>query len=228
MQRAILLALVLAVAVGIVLSAWAIWRDGEADIVVEDSTTEPAAPIGSFSIYTSGEHGFMLMYPQDAVVTNGFDSSYHAGTAWRANALPHATGTPVASFIVSDIQNESSFPRYFTAQVRIGVSDDVAEVAQCERAQTEQGEIALPDTSINGVTFKTFSFADAGMMQYVKGVSYRTVRGGACFALERIAAGSLYREAEYDADLTQEELDQRFEALMSIIESFQFVDQAAT
>lgn len=228
MQRAILLFLVTAVFIGIVLSAWAIWRDGEADIVTEETGIEAPSEVGTFSIFTSGEHGFMLTYPETATVTSGFEAEYHVGTAWRAQALPQGSGTPIVSFIVTDITNEASYPRYYTAQVRVGVSNDPLELRQCEEVQQEQGEVKLADTSINGISFKTFSFADAGMMQYVKGVSYRTLREGTCYAVERIAAGSSYRETPSEEDVTDEELESYFEALLPIVMSFRFVDQTGT
>lgn len=197
----------------------------EAEIVTESPTPEAPGPIGSFSIYTNGEHGFVVSYPRDARIEDMFSSQYHAGTAWRSNALAHATGTPLVAFIVTDIENEFSFPRYYTAQVRIGVSDHPDEIEQCEQAQLEQGEVALPEIVINGERFSTFSFADAGMMQYVKGVSYRTLRDNRCYAIERIASGSSYRESVSENDLTEEELEAQFEALIPIVESIQFVDQ---
>ncbi len=58
--------------------------------------------------------------------------------------------------------------------VRIGASKDPKEVAACLKAGSDNGETQLPDAVIGGTTWKAFAFQSAGMMQYLKGVSYRT------------------------------------------------------
>lgn len=175
------------------------------------------------SIYASGEYGFTVRYPSSATIDEKFLTTYHLAATWRANAPVEATGTPVLQIVGYQTKSENSFPRYYDAMVRIGVSKDAATVKDCTALVKDQGETVLPDKVINGTTWKAFSFQNAGMMQYLKGVSYRTVHDGTCFALEQLATGSSYRDdPDSPADVLQEKLDAEYEALGAIIESFAF------
>ena len=182
----------------------------------------PRDPAEGDAIYTNGTYGFSVVYPQAAQVEYGFDAGYHLGTSWRANALPDVPGTPLVAFIPYRIEQESAYPRYFNAMVRIGVSSDPDERARCEQAAEAQGEVALGERDINGTAWHAFSFESAGMMQYARGVSYRTLRDDVCVALEQVRTGSTYREEESAADIADETLDAEYEALGSIIESMTF------
>jgi hypothetical protein len=188
--------------------------------VVEETPTEN---LEGQSIYASGEYGFTVRYPAKAKIEETFSTFYHLGSYWRANALPQATGTPLLAVISYETKSENSFPRYFNALVRIGVSDDVAEIKNCEKVTPDQGETALADVVLNGTTWKAFSFQNAGMQQYVKGISYRVIHDGKCFALEKIAVGSSYQDdPDSPDDIPQATLDAAYEALDPIIQTFAF------
>ncbi len=193
--------------------------------VVAPESTAGAAPIAvGDAIYTNGTFGFVVQYPESATVDNDFTSYYHLPSYWRANALPNATGTPVVSFTVYSTKSENSFPRYFAALIRVGVSSDKQEIAQCLKPTPNQGETALPDVSLNGTVWKAFSFESAGMQQYVRGVSYRSIHEGRCIALEKIAVGSSYRDdPASDKDIPQATLDAHYESLDRIVQSFTVV-----
>ncbi|HEY0979498.1 MAG TPA: hypothetical protein VGE23_01515 [Candidatus Paceibacterota bacterium] len=176
------------------------------------------------AIYSNGTYGFTLFYPENAMVSYSFDPSYHLGTSWRANALPDAQGTPLVAIIPYATQSEHSYPRYYNAMVRIGVSADPREIERCLEPARDQGETALPDRDINGVTWKAFAFESAGMMQYARGISYRTMREEGCIALEQVRTGSSYREAEpAPRDIPDETLDAAYARLEDIVESISFV-----
>lgn len=186
------------------------------------ATSTPQIEEG-LAIYSNGPYGFTIFYPQDAEVSYTFDSSYHLGTNWRANALPDAEGAPIVSIIPFRTESENSYPRYFNAMVRIGASIDPAEIERCEVASLEQGETALPDAVIGSTTWKAFAFESAGMMQYANGVSYRTIHEGRCIALEKVRTGSSYREdAPSEKDISEDMLSSEYAALSSIVESFSF------
>lgn len=186
------------------------------------ATSTPQIEEG-LAIYSNGPYGFTIFYPQNAEVSYTFDASYHLGTNWRANALPDASGTPIVSILPYHTESEDSYPRYFNAMVRIGASIDPAEIKRCEMGALEQGETVLPDVVIGGKTWKAFSFESAGMMQYAKGVSYRTMYEGRCIALEKVRTGSSYREdAPSEKDVSDDVLSKEYEALSSIVESFSF------
>lgn len=183
--------------------------------------TPPEASEG-LAIYTNGLYGFSVFYPEASDVSYVFDMAYHVGSAWRTNALPESIGDPVVSIVPYAVESESSYPRYFSAMVRIGASSDEQEIARCESRAEDQGETQLPDTVINGHTWKAFSFESAGMMQYASGVSYRTVVEDRCIAMEMIQAGSSYREDASELDIPDEVLDAEYEKLSEIVESFTF------
>jgi hypothetical protein len=189
------------------------------------STTNPvntgSAPLTGLSIYTNGQFGFSIFYPGTLKTEALFDTQYHLPSTWRVNALQNATGTPIISIVGYQTTNTNSFPRYFETEVRVGASADPHELAVCEKPGN--GEASLPDMIINGVTWKAFSLEDAGMMQYLKGVSYRIIHDKTCYALEEIETGSSYRDtATNSADIPQTTLDKHYADLSSIVQSFNF------
>lgn len=190
---------------------------------VEAPAPAPEEPLLSEgeSIYANGEYGFLLQYPGSAVVEETFIEDGYTPVLWRAGALTDTKGTPVVSIRTHRTASETSYPRYYTTLVRVGVSEDAKEVERCLKAAN--GEIALPDVIIGGVSFKAFSFGDAGMMRYLKSESYRVVQDGKCVALEKIAAGSSYKEETSPKDLSEEFLAEQFAALDTIIGSFRLV-----
>ncbi len=139
------------------------------------------------------------------------------------NALDETTGTPVAALVGYRIENVQTYPRYFDAEVRIGASRDPKELARCLVPATEQNEQPLPDVVLGGVTFKAFSFQDAAMMQYEKGVSYRAIHEGACIAIERVETGSSYRDDPASPkDIPDTELQAHYDALDAVVKTFSF------
>lgn len=196
-------------------------RNDALGVPSEQATTTPELT-DSQAIYTNGTYGFAIFYPESAVVEYEFTEEYRAGTLWRVNALPDVPGTSLVAIIPYTVRNESAYPRHFSAFVRVGASQDPRELERCEKADTTLGETALPDRTIAGRTWKVFSFGDAGMMQYLKGISYRTVHEGRCIALEQIQTGSSYRETVSEGDIPQETLDAAYEALDKIVQTFSF------
>lgn len=174
------------------------------------------------AIYTNGIYGFSLFYPESAAVSYSFDPGYHLGSSWRAGALPEVPGTPIVSIVPYAVSSEDAYPRYYNAFIRVGASQDERELARCEEADASRGETALADREIGGRAWKAFSFESAGMMQYARGVSYRTVFEGRCIALEQVRTGSSYREAPSERDIPDSVLDAEYEKLAAIVASFSF------
>lgn len=209
---------------GIVL-AWFMFKEQAAAPapVTDVATTTSSNDLSGRSIYTNGEYGFAVQYPGTARLEETFSPQYHLPATWRANALPDSEGTPIAAIIAYTTESDHSYPRYYVAQVRIGASTDASEVRGCLNATPNQGETELSDVEINGTTWKAFEFQNAGMQQYVKGVSYRTIHEGACIALEKIATGSSYRDdPDSPDDVADDVLEARYQSLDAIVESFIF------
>ena len=193
--------------------------------VTSQTTTSPSVSsttsLAGLAIYTNGKYGFSIFYPQSDSTETTFDSQYYLPATWRVNALNSATGTPIFAIIGYKTQSDTSYPRYFETEVRIGASADPQEIAACDT--TGNGEVALPDTVINKVIWKTFSLQDDAMMQYLNGTSYRTIHDNTCFALEEIETGSSYRDdATSTSDIPDSVLSQKFKDLDSIVQSFSF------
>lgn len=223
MNRAIVILFLFAL---IAIGGGAAWylTDSRHDSLARPEPVPAATPEVSegMAIYTNGIYGFSLFYPEQAEVSYEFATSYHLGSSWRANALPDVPGTPIVAIIPYRTSSEDSYPRSFTALVRIGASQDERELRRCEEADVSAGETALPDREIAGRPWKAFAFESAAMMQYVRGVSYRTVFEGRCIALEQIRTGSTYRDMASERDIPDEVLDAEYEKLAQIVASFSF------
>jgi hypothetical protein len=205
--------------IAFLLYGFASWRTRiaeESPVPENQKTPELPGDVGSFSIYTNGTYGFALMYPNDAVLTEAFDGP------WRTNALPGAGGTPILRVGTYHTESSTSYPRFFTTEVRVSISDDPQEIAGCEKASADYGETAEADVLLGESTFKAFRFGDAGMMRYQSGVSYRKIHEGVCFAIEKIRSGSTYREEATASDIREETLEAEYRELDAIVSSFSF------
>jgi len=175
------------------------------------------------AIYTNGTYGFALRYPEASEVAYSFSPDHRVGTTWRIGAQPESVGTALVSILPFATKSEDSYPRYYYALVRVGVSGDKKDVATCTKSEKDQGETALPDEYIGGTTWKVFSFQDSAMMQQVKGVSYRTVFEGNCYAMEKIVSASNYRDDPASPkDIPDVELEKHYIELDSVVHSFIF------
>ncbi|MDB5194917.1 MAG: hypothetical protein JWO84_101 [Parcubacteria group bacterium] len=221
MNRTTLLAVVLIVLIGVAVSFFLVHSQHMAITSGPNATTTPN--LTGQAIFSDGEHGFTIRYLQSYETDYTFASFYHLPANWRAQALATGTGTPVIAIIGSRTQSDHSYPRYYDAEVRIGASSDPKEVARCLVPATDQGEQQLPDVTLGETSFKAFSFQDAAMMQYLKGVSYRTLHNGSCIAVEKLATGSSYADdPKSKDDIPQATLDQAYAALDAVVATFAF------
>lgn len=167
-------------------------------------------------------YGFEVTAPAGSAVKASFATSYLVKNTWRFNAPNEgsaSTGTPIVAISLLQINSPSKvYPAYFTTEVRIGVSPNTAD---CYKTDFPNQKVV--DVNINGETFKKFSFADAAMMHYVQGESYRAIHGDRCFAIERIKAGSNYRESGMKKAFSDKELDSYYAQTEKVVQSFKFV-----
>lgn len=177
--------------------------------------------------YLNQEFGFSSHYPDGGQIEKGFSQYYHLPLTWRVGARPDASGTPMAAFPVFRVRQEETaetktYPLYFSTELRIGASADPKEIARCLEADVSGGEQYVGEDKMNGLTYKKFSFADGGMMKYIKGISYRIIRNNQCYAIEAVAAGSIYRDETFEGGLTDQELDAYFQETVDLIRGFNF------
>jgi hypothetical protein len=142
-----------------------------------------------FNSYASAEYNFTMKYPSYVQVRPGFSTFHEIGNNWRLNAGQANQGKSVVSFSIRNIDQgtystgKQTYPLYFTAEVRVGVSPDVKDCYATDAGDAGQ---QIANVSINGVTWKRFSSSDAGMMKYTQVESYRTVHASKCYAVEQI------------------------------------------
>lgn len=104
------------------------------------------------------------------------------------------------------LENKNSYPLYFDAETRVGVSTDPGEVAHCTGGLTDQ-DISGSTITINDIPFTVYTIQDAAMMQYIEGLSYRTVHNNTCYVIEQLKTGSSYHNEEKASDIPQSTLD---------------------
>lgn len=189
----------------------------------EPKAPAPETPIAEIplsegqAIYTNGEEGFLIAYPERAKVSETF-SNAHLTSAWSVSTtLP---GSALLEILTYTRSSDTSYPRYYDTLVRLGVSRDQAAVRAC--TDLGNGEAKGEDRVIGDTTWKSFTYQDAGMMKYVTATSYRTIHNGACYALEEIIAGSVYREGTSADDVPEEALRLEAQKLRDITETFRF------
>jgi hypothetical protein len=173
--------------------------------------------------YTNSEYNFSIRYPKSITTEYPFKSSYHLGKDWRAGATPEYRGTPIIALIVYREDNQTVFPKkyplYFSTEIRIGVSKDTKNCYQKDAGYENQ---KITTVTFNGITWKKFSFADAGMMQYGEGESYRTIHNNICYAVEQVKTGSTYRDNTMATGTPDKTLNAYYAATTDILKTFQF------
>jgi hypothetical protein len=195
----------------------------------KSTTTETANNIKSPAFtakeltYTNFNYGFTFKYPKTTKPQTSFSSFYILSNLWRANATPLYRGNPVLSFVVYRVDNNTKYPKeyplYYSAEVRLGVSSDVTNCYTKDDGYTNQKVV---DVSFGGVSWKRFSFADAAMMQYKQGESYRTIHNKQCFVLEQIKTGSNYQDEDMVKTISDTDLNAHYLEAESLLRTFRF------
>jgi hypothetical protein len=122
-----------------------------------------------------------------------FHRSYRAPEGWKAFAGPDSHGREVAALVLDGSDEVAA------AEMRIGASDAVEDVARCLDAPDEAG--ADPDqVEVGGVAFAHFHAEDAAMSHYLQVDGYRSVRNGRCVAIDLMVSGT--RPEVYDPPRT--------------------------
>lgn len=174
--------------------------------------------------YANSEYNFTLRYPSNVVAQNYFTTFYNLASNWRLYASQANQGKAVVSFPVSridqgDVATGKAYPLFFVSELRVGVSPNTKECYATDPGLTNQ---KITNVTINGVTFKKFSFQDAAMMKYVQGESYRAIHNNMCYVLEQIKSGSNYKDETMKPGISQATLDSYYNTAGNIVETFRF------
>lgn len=168
--------------------------------------------------YKNDTYGFKIDYPKTATLETGFKTFHILNTSWMSDATGNG-GVGVVSIVISKIENETIYPRYYSAQLRIGVSAVADDVKNCTRSLQD---VAPTTLSINGVGFVWYSLDDAAMMQYKWWNSYRTVHNNICYVIEEVKVWSSYHEDKDAKDIPDSTLKSYYDSLDPILKSFTF------
>lgn len=192
---------------------------------VKTGTVSTGVNTSTFNSYSNIEYNFAMKYPKYVQVRNGFSTFHEIGNNWRLYPAQNNQGKSVVSFSIHNIDQGSisnghqSYPLYFSAEVRVGVSPNVKECYTTDAGYANQ---KVTNVTINGVAFKKFSTQSAGMMKYVQAESYRTIHNNMCFALEQIKTGSVYRDDLMATGVAETTLTNYYNEGETIIKTFKF------
>lgn len=187
----------------------------------------PTLPKSNLNSYANAQYHFALKYPSYVKTRDGFFSFYQLGDTWRLNPPQGqlSQGKAIVSFSIYTIDqgtyitSKSAYPLFYTAEVRVAVSDNTKD---CYLQDTGYANQVITNITINGIPFKKFSTSDAAMMKYIQGESYRTIHNKQCFVLEQVRAGSSYRDEKMQPGISQKTLDDYYKTGEAIIKTFTF------
>jgi membrane-bound inhibitor of C-type lysozyme len=174
--------------------------------------------------YANSEYGFSMRFPATVTSQPYFTTFYDVASNWRINAALNNQGKVVVSFPVyridqGTVSSGKNYPLFYVAETRVGVSPNVQECYSMDPGYTSQ---KILNVSINGVTFKRFSFEDAGMMKMMKGESYRTVHNNMCYVIEQIRHQSTYKDDTMKPGLSEAALSGYYTTAGDIAKTFTF------
>lgn len=190
------------------------------------TTVKPKANTAKVSpempVFKNDRYGFEINLERGLKTQMPFKMFYMLSNRWCYGADEKSKGQPIVSIPIYQVENKDAFPRYFSAEVRIGASADPEDVKNClKRPGTSMA--ASKVANIGGLKFLAFPIAEAGMMQYVSGTSYRIIHNNTCFAIEQLKSGSNYRDQPNPKDIPESVLDSYFQKAGDLIKTFKFI-----
>ncbi len=193
------------------------------DETEEEVVIDETAKLG-WKTYIDKDYKFKLQYPEALSIEKTFTNYHNLADTWRYGAAEDSGGIPILSIVVYGVENENTYPRYFSAELRIGASNITSDIENClNYGQDIISNSPIETEVINGITFNKLVIQDAATMQYVEGISYRTIYNGTCFAIEQLKTGSNYRDEPSPKDIPDSELNFYFDSILEIIKTFEFV-----
>jgi hypothetical protein len=164
--------------------------------IIEQANPASIDSTAHWKTYQNKEYGFEIKYPRNLQIETTFRSYYHLSNKWRAEAYDETKGKPVISIPIYRISNSDSsgryitYPLYFSAELRIGVSSDTTDIANYLKYYPTESGFSPMTVIINGIVFHKFAIHEAGMSQYLNGISYRAIHHGKCYVVEQLETGS--------------------------------------
>ncbi|MEN9881111.1 MAG: hypothetical protein RLZZ308_294 [Candidatus Parcubacteria bacterium] len=192
---------------------------------VTTSTNLSSGNTSGFNTYASAEHGFSIKYPTYVKVRSIFSTFHEIGNNWRLYPSSANQGKSVVSFSIYSIDQgvystgKQTYPLYFTAEVRVGVSLNTAE---CYTPDAPFPNQKISNVTINGIAFKKFSTMESNTPRYTQAESYRTIRNNKCYAIEQIRSGTTYRDDLMKTGVAESTLLGYYATGETIVKTFRF------
>lgn len=182
------------------------------------STSSTYTDVSTWQTSTETQAGFSIAYPLDFTVDENTDTT--PTDDWRLNATNH--GMKVLTITVPKAFEPQT--NFVDTTLTVGYSSNQEAVANCLVADPSGGPSTPTTTAtINGVTFTVFTSSDAGAGNIYKTTSYRTVRSGACYAIEYTVHSAQLANFPASYNLTQYS-DQTIDDVMNrIVGTFKFI-----
>ncbi|MFA5854648.1 MAG: hypothetical protein WC866_06275 [Patescibacteria group bacterium] len=160
--------------------------------VVQPVTPQPVtqpqpAPSTSHKIYTNTLSGFSVQYPDTILHTEDTQDMQLSGY------IPVCD--PDYAVVCFPIPKDAYAGTNFgSAAFAVHLRDDLKTSSACETWQG--GELVDGDATINGTSYKKFSYSEGAMSHRLDGENYRTFRDGTCFELSTRVATTVFEVYE--------------------------------
>lgn len=167
----------------------------------------------SWLTYIDQHYHFKIKYPASASIKHRFDSYYLMSKSWRYGA-DGKTGRAILS-ISLPVRTKADSAHVV---VRIGVSDNKADIAGCLEGSTGKKKI-------NGIVFDMMPLTDAAMSKTLQGISYRVVHKKHCYAVEQVLTYSVASiNSENERQTVIDQLEKSYRQLDLIVNTFEFIE----
>ncbi len=156
--------------------------------VVTPPVTQPQpVPSTSHKIYTNTQSGFSVQYPDTILYTEDAQDMQLSGY------IPVCD--PDYAVVCFPIPKETySGTNFGSAAFAVHLRDDLKTRTACETSQN--GELIDGVATINGISYKKFSYGEAATSHRLDGENYRTYRDGTCFELSTRVATTVFEVYE--------------------------------
>lgn len=189
------------------------------------TTTLTSGNVAGFNSYANTTYHFSIQYPSYAKPLTSFSTFHEIGNNWRLYAGQANQGNQVVSFSIHKIDQgtyftgKQTYPLYFTAEVRVGVS---ANVQECYTPDTGMTNQKISNVTINGIAFKKFSTLESRSPKYTQSESYRTIHNNTCYVIEQIKSGTTERDEKMNIAYSDTQLTNYYNLGEKIVKTFTF------
>jgi hypothetical protein len=189
------------------------------------STQSGSTKIPGFYSYANATYHFSMQYPSYVRPLTSFSTFHELSNNWRVYASPANQGKSAVSFSIYTVDQgiyytgKQTYPLYFTAEVRVGVSPNIKE---CYTPDASFPGQKVTNVTINGVMFKKFSSTESNDPKYTQVESYRTIRNNNCYVIEQIQSGTRLKDPKMAINKTDEQLTSYYNLGEKIVKSFTF------